>query len=335
MNHKSPPTITDVARQARVSTATVSRVLNGNPRVIADTARRVEEAVALLGYTPLPAARVLAGRKTHTLGLVIPEIGGDFFVPLLRGIEGAARQAGYNLLVQAGDSRLELALGSHNTDGLLVYTGALDSPSLSRLSAAGLPYVQLYAQPDPESPAPSVTVDNLHGTALVMDHLVTVHARKRIVFLAGPAQEPDAISRLQGYRVALQRHGLAADPALVAQGGFSHELACQSVEDLIASGVGFDAIFAADDQSAAGALAALHRAKIAVPQSVSLVGFDDVAFASYLNPPLTTVHAPTEIVGQAAVQHLLKLIRGEAVERLTSLPTALCVRRSCGCLPQS
>lgn len=331
MNKKNPPTISDVAREASVSTATVSRVLNGTSRVNADTARRVQDAITALGYSPLPAARALAGRKTHTLGLVIPEIGGAFFVPLLRGIEAAARQAGYSLLIQAGGPQSELALGAQNTDGLLVYTGALNSAVLTSLSGAGLPVIHLYALPHGANDISTVTVDNLHGANLAVEHLIKVHNRRRIAFLAGPENEPDALARLAGYRQVLERHGLRYDEALVVQGGFDQDFSEQAITDLTARRRDFDAVFAADDQSAAGALAALQKARIAVPEDVSLVGFDDVAFAAYLNPPLTTVHAPTEAVGQAAVLQLVKMIHGEPAAALTNLPTTLVVRSSCGC----
>lgn len=333
MNSKKNPTIADVARQAGVSTATVSRVLNGSAFVNESTARSVQDAVAALGYRPLPAAQALAGKKTNTLGLVIPEIGGPFFVPLLRGIEAEARRAGFGLLVQAGPTQARLALGSHNTDGLLVYTGALDSQALASLEDVGLPVVHLYARPSGTTGAPAVTVDNLRGAEMIMDHLVTVHHCRKIAFLAGPENEPDALARLQGYRLGLAKHGLPYLPELVAAGDFHQAAAARAVESLLAAGASPDAVFAADDESAAGALAGLCAAGLDVPKDLALVGFDDVVFAAYLNPPLTTVHAPTEQVGTVAVQKLINLIQGSQVDQLTSLPTTLVVRRSCGCTP--
>jgi LacI family transcriptional regulator len=333
---KSPVTAVDVARRAGVSIATVSRALHGSVNVREDVAERVLAAVAELGYVPHAAARNLAQGKTTTLGVLLPEIGVEFFSPMLRGIESAARETGYDLLIATrhpNDSHhaMRRPLGPHNTDGLLVFTDNVDAAELGHLHKQGFPVVLLYRSAPDGLPVPSVTVENRAGASQVVDHLIEVHHRRRIGFLGGPAGNDDAYWREQGYRSSLAAHGIPFDPALVASGEFREDVARAAVERWLAEDLEFDAIFAGDDDSAGGALIALTHAGKRVPQDVALVGFDDTLVSGYLTPPLTTVHAPTERVGQEAVRQLLKLITTGQADPVTLLPTELVIRRSCGC----
>jgi DNA-binding LacI/PurR family transcriptional regulator len=186
--NSSRPTITDVARRAGVSTATVSRVLNATARVEAETALRVHTAIKTLNYVPHAAARTLASRRTHTLGLLLPEISGAFFQPLLRGVETAASEAGYDLLVHTTRSPSAVntprrTLAEHNTDGLLIFTDSVDARELTRLSDIGFPVVLLHQSPPDGIQIPFVTIENQSGTRKIIDHLIDVHHRHRIVFL--------------------------------------------------------------------------------------------------------------------------------------------------------
>jgi DNA-binding LacI/PurR family transcriptional regulator len=158
-----------------------------------------------------------------------------------------------------------------------------------------------------------------------------VHGRRRIVLLQGPPDHEDAHWRQLGYREALAAHGLPFDPALVRPGDFDRHVAQASVARLLESGVAFDAILTGDDEAAVGARQALRAAGKPVPEEVAVVGFDDQRLAAVLDPPLTTVHAPTEEVGRFAAQHLIHLIRTSEARPLTLLPTQIVVRRSCGC----
>jgi len=333
----SQATIDDVAREAGVSIATVSRVLNGTARVDPAKEARVREAILALGFAPRAAARALAGRKTRVIGLVVPEISGDFFVPMLRGIEGAAGEAGYELLVQTGrphdgDRALSCLVGQ-SADGLLLFTDSVDEEALRRISAARLPAVLLYAEA-PGLDIPSVTVENEAGAALAVSHLIDRHSRRRIACVRGPVGVHDAEARLAGYRSALATCGIAFDPGLVVPGDFRAEVAAASIRSLIARGVPFDAVFAGDDASAMGVLAALTEAGIAPGRDVSVIGFDDLPFAANAIPPLATVRAPTEEVGAASVRLLVQRIEGRAgageAESLI-LPTSFVPRASCGC----
>src|SRR5512135_2382497 len=181
------PTIADVALRAGVSIATVSRVLNGTTPVVPETAQRIREAIEELRYVPRTAARILASRHTHTLGLLLPEIGREFFLPLLRGIEREARRVGYDLLIQTTESpdaaRASLGgLGEHNTDGLIIFTGSVEDAELSRLYRNGFPVVLLHQTPPQGADIPVISIENKSGAQRLVDHLIEVHGCRRIAF---------------------------------------------------------------------------------------------------------------------------------------------------------
>ncbi len=332
----APPTISDVARRARVSIATVSRVLNGTSSVAPKTAARVTAAVERLAFVPRSAARGLASRCTQALGLVLPEIGREFFLPLLRGIEAEARRLGYDLLIETTRTpdmarRSLVGLGEHNTDGLIVFTESVADAELSRLYRKGFPLVLLHQTPPEGTRIPVVTIDNKTGAGKLVDHLIEVHGCRRIAFLCGPAGNEDSKGRERGYRRALQRHSIPLDPKLIGYGGFEGDEARAAVEGWLIDGLQLDAVFAGDDDAAAGVLAALRRAGRNVPGDLAVVGFDDVSVSRYLAPPLTTVRSPVEQVGRASVVQLVRAIRGEPADLVTLLPTELVIRASCGC----
>ena len=341
-SNKQQPTISDVAQKAGVSIATVSRVINGTTPVADETARRVQEAIQELAFIPRAAARVLASRRTETLGLLLPEIGGAFFSPLLRGIEAEAQVAGFDLLIHA-TSHIPHAstpvahrpLGEHNTDGLIVFTQSIDEKELSRLYALNFPTVLLYQTSPSSLNIPSVTIENKSGAQMIVEHLIQVHGRQRIVFLRGPEGNEDSEWRERGYRMALNAHGIPFDPSLVATGGFNEEEAQIATQELMSVGVDFDAVFGGDDDTAAGVISALLQAGKHVPQDVAVVGFDDLPIARYLRPALSTVRAPIEQVGREGVRQLVRLIRGQQAEVLILMRTELVIRESCGCPPIS
>ena len=338
-SHK-PSTIHDVAKRAGVSIATVSRVLNGNTPVIDETANRVRSAINELDYKPRAAARILASRRTDTLGLLLPEIGGAFFSPLLRGIEAEAQAASFDLLVHA-TSHIPHAsvpaphrpLAEHNTDGLVVFTQSLDPQELGRLSRIKFPVVLIYQSPPSPLKIPTVIIENKLGAEKLVDHLIDVHDCRRIAFLRGPEGNEDSEQRELGYRQSLRSHGIPFDPALVGTGGFNEEEAQTTVQQWLVDGIDFTAVFAGDDDTATGVLSALHRAGKKVPHDVKVVGFDDLPVARFLNPPLTTVKVPIEQVGRQAIRQLVRLVRGQHADLQTVMKTELVIRESCGCIP--
>ena len=336
MSKNSVPTIGDVARRAGVSIATVSRVLNGTAPVAGETAERVQAAIAGLRYTPRAAARVLASRRTNALGLLLPEIGGWFFPSMLRGIELAAREAGYDLLIHTTEDTHSLrtsrrALGMHNTDGLIVFSNSVEQDELEQFKRRGFPIVLLHQSPPESLDIPVVTIENKSGAQKLVDHLIEVHNCCQIVFLQGPEGHEDSEWRERGYRESLEAHNIPFDEALIASGKFDEAIAASAISQLLMDGVDFDAVFCGDDDAALGVMTVLQRAGRVVPDDVAVAGFDDVPLARFLSPPLTTVRAPTEQVGADAVRQLVRVIRGERAEPLTLLPTELVIRKSCGC----
>lgn len=329
------PTIHDVARLAGVSIATVSRVLNESALVTPQTAQAVHNAIAELNYIPHQAARALAGQRTQTIGLILPEISGAFFQPLLRGVEAEAQEVNYNLLIQTTAARQQTRgarlVGEHNTDGLIVFTDSLDEEELKRLFRVDFPLILLHQSPPDGTTIPVISVENKSGAYKLIDHLIQAHGRRRIAYLRGPQTHEDSFWREQGYLEALYAHAISYDPDLVGFGNFDENQAYRTVRQWLSDGLEFDAIFTGDDDAATGVLDALQEAGRRIPQEVAVAGFDDVPIARYLTPPLTTVRAPIEELGRRAVQQLICQMRDECVDPLILLPTELVIRQSCGC----
>jgi DNA-binding LacI/PurR family transcriptional regulator len=335
MNPKpNSPTISDVAKHAEVSIATVSRVLNGKIPVQAEKAERVQRAIAELNFVPRSAARILASRKTNTIGLVFSEIRGAFFSHLLKGVESQLHQAGYELLVYSTHSDRPIKrkpIGEHNTDGLLVFTTSLEKDEIARLCTINFPLVLMHEIPPDGMQIPVITVENKDGAEMLVSHLIEKHGRQRIVFLRGPKGHEDSEWRERGYREALATHNLPIDETLISAGDFDQETAYQAMQKLIQTGINFDAVFAGDDDASIGVYRALKQVGRLIPDDVAVVGFDDVEFSGYISPPLTTVRAPIEEVGREAVRQLAKLMNGEQAQALTLMRTELVIRESCGC----
>lgn len=332
----SNTTIRDVALRAGVSVATVSRVLNNASVVTPVTVASVRSAISALHYVPRTAARNLATQRTNAIGLLLTEISGDFFVPLLNGVEIAASEAGFDLLISASANpgprkTFPRSLGAHNTDGIILFTSSLEEKALADCYHTDFPMVLIHQMPPDTLNIPCVAIENQAASRQIVEHLIIYHNRRRIVFLKGPKGHDDSHKRQAGYLEALRAHHVPFAPELIAPGEFDQHTAKASIENLLAAGVTFDAVFAGDDEAAVGVLAALNKAGQHVPTDVSVVGFDDQRLSAYLTPPLTTVRAPTQQVGYQAVQQLLKLIRTGQADPLTLLPTELIIRRSCGC----
>jgi LacI family transcriptional regulator len=337
MPKSHPPTIADVARHANVSIATVSRVLNGTTPVQPEKADRVRLAMEELQFVPRHAARVLASKRTNTIGLLLPEISGAFFSPMLKGIEAGAHEAGYDLLIHSTQQveTTRRRLGEHNTDGLLIFTNSLAPRELHRLHNINFPIVLLHQTPPDSLNIPVIAIENKDGAVMLIIHLIEVHDKRRIVYLRGPEGHEDSVWRERGYREALESHNLAFEPSLIASGGFDDDEGFAAIQKMLSDGLDFDAVFAGDDDAAIGVMRALRTAGRHVPRDVAVVGFDDVPFARYLSPPLTTVRAPIEQVGREAVRQLVRLMDGKQAEALTLMRTELVIRESCGCLSLS
>jgi len=337
MPGKSSPrvTIADVAKLAGVSISTVSRVINGSQLVNQKTAKTVHEAISTLGYAPESAARNLASRRTNTLGVLLPTIGSYFFGQVVAGIEDIAYQAGYDLLIATphlptGRQTYDNTLGPHNTDGLLLVNVPF-SESILMLCQEGFPVVSLYRSAPEPMGIPTVTVENKNGAFKLIDHLIEVHGYREIGFLRGPEGNEDSPWRERGYREALQKHGIPLCEEWIGRGEFNAQDGRTAILEWASRGHLPRAIFAGDDDAALGAMLTLSEMQKSIPEDIAVVGFDDSYLASFLVPPLTTVHAPTEQVGRVAAQQLIQLIHSGEADPLVLLPTELVIRRSCGC----
>lgn len=331
---KTLATIRDVARAAGVSVATVSRYMNNSQLVAEETASRVKNAMFDLGFVPNPVARNLSTRRTNTIGLVISNIGGDFFTPLLDGFIETTEKENLNLLIFSSnrtDRYNHVLLGPMYTDGLLVFADSLGSEDMANLKELGHPMVLIHQSPPAGLSIPTVTIENKAASKRIVNHLIEKHDRKRIVFLTGPENNEDSFWREAGYREALIDHGLPSTPDLIEMGGFDRSIARQSIIRLIKKEIPFDAVFAGDDEAAIGVLLALKEYGKSVPEQVSVVGFDDQKLAEFLHPRLTTVCAPTQRVGITAAKLLIQIIQDQPVEDIILLPTELVIRNSCGC----
>lgn len=333
-NSRTNTTIKDVAQRANVSAMTVSRYLNNTGPVAGKTAERIQAAILELNYIPHQGARALAAKKTNIIGLILPEMNDVFFFQLIHGIQQTVALNQYDLLLYSTSHQevldvLNLPLGRHNTDGLIIFTDSLNDLSLRRLNRIQFPMVLLHHTPPEDLNIPYVTFENKNGAVQMVEHLIRC-GHKRIAFLAGAPENEDSYWREKGYREALSDHNIPFDPDLLAEAGFNEEPAFEIVTQWLKEGKAMDAIFAADDTSARGAIQAIQTSGKRVPDDIAVVGFDDALLSQFVDPPLTTVRAPIEEAGRAAATQLLHLIRGEPADALTLLPTELVIRQSCG-----
>ena len=328
-------TIKDVARQADVSIATVSRVFSGANVVRAETSQRIRDVAARLRYTPHVGARSLTTSKTHTLGVLLPDLYGEFFSEVIRGIDAAARRSGYHLLVSSShaDSR-EVASAVRamrgRVDGLILMSPDLDTTSLVSTLPDGHSVVLLNAaikQPR----VGSVRIGNASGARQMVRHLIG-HGHKRIAIITGAKHNIDGRQRKAGYRAALNEAGIAIDPDFELAGDFTEDSGFFAVQRMLARrSLRPTAIFAANDSMAIGALSALREAGAGVPEDFAVVGFDDIPIARHMSPPLSSVHVPIAALGERATENLIAAVTNPKYDpRHITLRTTLVIRGSCG-----
>jgi LacI family transcriptional regulator len=342
-------TLYDVAREAGVSTATVSRVLHGHDRVKSSTRQRVLGVIEALGYVPDGAAQSLSRKRKEVVGLVAvasrsPESDVEqtsllFVEEVLRGVEASLGEIGWSLLisfVQAGDSAWQrLRSLSGKVDGLLIAEGIVESQQLARL-AARLPIALVAGSPD-EPSVDVVDADNRSGTKALVSHLVEVHGYTRLCYVAGPAEAPDAIARRSAFNEVLAEH-TGTQPARFYEGRFAAVSGKLAAQEILSGRDGDlpDAIVCGNDQMAIGAMRELQAQGVRVPADVAVVGFDDIYPGMLLTPTLTTVRQPMRQLGQRACTRLLERIADPSLpHQVELLPTELVVRESCGCAPAS
>jgi DNA-binding LacI/PurR family transcriptional regulator len=330
-------TLEEVARIAGVSRATVSRVVNGNPRVTADVRRSVEKAVDRLGYVPNPAARSLVTRRTQSVGLVIAEPAGrlfedPFFPRLLRGVGAAlsSRELQLVLLMPQApheESRVERYLTAGHVDGALLVSLHGNDPLPAAVAKRGIPVV-VGGRPPRGAAVSYVDVDNVQGARSAVEHLIET-GRKVIGTISGPPDMSAGLDRLAGYRQALDAAGIARDGSLETTADFSQQGGADAMRRILEVRPDVDAVFAASDLMAAGAIGVLRASERRVPEDVAVVGFDDSPVAETTDPPLTSVRQPIEEMGAEMVRVLLEhAAHPGSVPRTVILATQLVRRRS-------
>ncbi len=329
-------TIKHVARRAGVSVATVSRVLNQSAVVSPETEERVREVVAQLGYTPHGAARSLITNRTMTVGVLLPDLYGEFFSEVIRGIDQVARQQGYHLLVAnagGGKSALEAGLDSMwgRVDGLIVMSPEMSQRASHQSLPEGFPMVLVNCPPS-DLHCASLAMANYEGAAAMTRHLLGL-GHRRIAVIRGPDANFDARERLRGYRDALKKAGLGPDPSLEFAGDFREASGYQAATQILALPARPTAVFATNDGMALGALFAFREAGLRLPEDLALGGFDDIPMARYMEPALTSVHVDISALGQRAALKLFLALQQPPAEREANretLATTLVVRKSCG-----
>ncbi len=319
-----------VAEAAGVSPSTVSRILNGTARVSADKESAVRTAIESLGFSPNPVARGLAGGRTASIGVLTQTVSSPFYGEAHLGIEAALREEGYIPLfvsghwVEAEERKALDELMSRRVDGVIVLAGRL-SDRVLQTYARQSPMVVL-GRAISGSQAHSLFFDNRAGALMATRHLIEM-GHRRIAYIAGDTGHDDAVERLEGYRDGMRQAGLPIDPKLIAKGDFTEQGGMLAVNRLLDSGIPFTAIACSNDQAAIGALLALNRRNMRVPDDVSIIGFDDVAPARFSIPPLTSVHLSVYRAGEAAARKMLKLLRGETTSEVLPEPR-LAIRES-------
>jgi LacI family transcriptional regulator len=301
-------TIKDVAREAQVSVATVSRALNGQDNVAEEVRRRVRDVAERLRYVPHHAARSLSSRRTRTIGVVLPEVYGEFFSELMQGIDQVAREHALHLLVSSyhGDPREQgdaLRSMRGRVDGLLVMSPYDDADGHLADALASLPDSVLISSRVGKPGQRQVGIDNHAGARAMLQHLVSA-GHRRIAFVSGPQGNHEAAERLRGYRDGMAAL-LPGVPPEILQGDFREASGARAAQMLLAGTALPDAVFAANDMMALGCISAFNAAGLKVPGDIALAGFDDIPLARYVPPGLTTMRVDIAALGANAMRRLL------------------------------
>jgi len=316
MSHTDrPATLRDVATAAGVHPATASRALNPGTRLLVseETARRVSEAADRLGYRPNPVARSLRTRRSHTIGVLIPDLNNPLFPPMIRGIEDRLAEHGYVALI--GNTDVDMAkerlvfdqMRARHVDGFVLATAITGSPILAEAAAADVPLV-LMNRTSADYPFSSVSVDNEQGVRAAVTHLISL-GHTRIGHIAGPQDTSTGAARLRGFRTAMATHKVPVAESQVAYAsGYSLEEGVRCGTDLFAASPDLTAVVAGNDMLAIGCYGAFDDLGLRCPEDVSIIGFNDMPFIDRLRPPLSSVRFPHYQLGTEAAALLLERI---------------------------
>ncbi|MBE2267621.1 MAG: LacI family DNA-binding transcriptional regulator [Anaerolinea sp.] len=331
-------TIFDVAKHAGVSIGTVSRVLNNRDRVSQATRERVLRAIRELDYHPNSFAQGLASQQTDTIGLVLPQVNDPFFYEIVRGVEDVVTAAGYSLMIvsqprQTSESHYGRMFRRGIVDAMILASVDVYPDEIREIIAGGVPVT--FIQQNPGKDVPAVMIDNYGGMAELTTHLIG-HGYKRFAYITGTNHTPDNAERLRAVRETLEGHGLHLPKERIVEGNYLRGSGYRAMFNLLDLAERPDVVIAGNDQMAVDAILAAQERGLTVPDDIAVTGFDDVPLASYVNPPLTTVHQPIFEVGGQAARLALDLVRAAAggktpISPRVILPTTLVIRRSCGC----
>jgi DNA-binding LacI/PurR family transcriptional regulator len=345
--HSGPQRLTlrDVARLAGVSVSTASIALAGSERVSPSTKEAVLRAAAQLRYIPNSPGRALRSSRVGAIAVVIPHTSHHvfthpIFMDLLEGVTAVADELRLTTILSTGLNAQDEApaylriLQARQADGVIVASASVDDENVDRLVASGYPVTLVGRRPHRPN-LHCVGIDDFNGGLRATEHLIAVHGYRRIAHIAGPLAHQSAIDKVEGYRAALGKAGIAYDDTMVIESDYTQEGGYEACARLLDSGRP-EAIVAANDQMAFGAIEAMRDRGLDAPQDIAIVGYDDIGLARVMQPQLTTVQADLVEVGRLAAERLLALLDGEEpspVQR--ELPTMLVVRSSCGCAPAS
>lgn len=323
---QSSATIRDVAREAAVSVASVSRAMNGHSSVRPDTRERVMAAARSLGYVPHAGARSLSLSRSHAIGVVLPDLHGEFFSEIVRGMDREVTARGYHLLLSNMHADADLAAQAVRSmrgrvDGLIVMAPQLAAGGLEEALPPGVPAVLVNSQHS--SGRAAFRIDNAAGIEASVAHLVA-QGRRRLVHISGPFGNIDADERRQGYLSAMTRLVPEVEP-IVIEGDFHEDSGVTAMAEMTGRGVVYDGIVAANDMMALGVLSVLRERRVDVPGAVAVTGFDDIPLARYLG--LTTIRAPLAEMGERAVARLVDALEGGTLALDTqTIATELVIR---------
>jgi DNA-binding LacI/PurR family transcriptional regulator len=306
--------IKDIAERAQVSHSTVSRALSDSPLVSDATKARIQQLAREMGYSPDAQARSLVLGRTLTVGIVVTTITDPFIAEIVQAVETTAHDHGYSVILASSHAEPEReiaaveTLRSKRVDGVIVASSRVGALYQQHLDRLGVPVVLVNSHSEQSGPYTfAVNVDNAQGARLATGHLIEL-GHRRIAYITGPADHSDDLARMDGYREALERSSIVFDPALVVPGNgrvTGGEYAWPQLRALVHPPT---AAFCYNDITAIGLLSAVRRTGGSVPRDLAIVGFDDIPFASYVDPPLTTVAQPKPEMGKQAMEMVLALL---------------------------
>jgi len=311
-------TIYDVAREANVSMATVSRVVNGNPNVKPTTRKKVLEAIERLGYRPNAVARGLASKKTTTVGVIIPDISSIFYSELARGIEDIATMYKYNIILSNSDQNKDKELHLLNTmlgkqvDGIVFMGSHVTEEHVEEFKKSPVPIV-LAASIENSNTIPSVTIDYVTAAKDAVTSLAQ-NGHKKIAYVSGPYEDQVGAKKLEGYKQGLEMANIPFDEELVIEGDFSYDSGIEAYEKINELDEKPTAIFVGTDEMAVGVIHGVMDQGLTIPEDVEIIGFDNTRLATMVRPRLTTVVQPMYDIGAVAMRLLTKYMNKEEVE---------------------